>query len=72
MRIDKYGDMFADLVIDIKTDLESKSDEELINVIFETKKLTMTNCAWSTYRMKDTVKEEAEDILRLRELNKQD
>ena len=56
-QLDKYGEMLLNLSIEISNDLQTKSNDELLELENECKSITNTNCTWTNYRISKTVLE---------------
>jgi len=65
-----YGSMLASYDHQVRTDLETKTDDELRAIIAATNLLTETNCWWATFEARKTVSLYAKDILHDRERKK--
>lgn len=59
--LSKYGNMFAELSVQIQEDIKTKSDKDLKILELEARATTGTNCSWSDYRIARTVLEYVRD-----------
>lgn len=67
----EFGYLYQEMYKQMKEILETKSVDELQEIIKAFSKLTTTNCGWTSYKMKDDVLHNAGCVLTRKTANKE-
>jgi hypothetical protein len=67
-RLKPFGELLHEMYEKTRSILETKSDDELLKIIEDTKNLNVQNCWWAVYNMREIVAYEAKIILQNRQI----